>query len=228
MNDNEKAFVLLRRKDGETLDDFRQRYLQEHTKQILVQPGIRRYTANLVEDVPAILTPESGFGNPGNGVDAVDELWCNAGNIPLFLYKKNFVVVGAYAIDEKVFLDYKPDWPVGQCSPWLKRINFLKRREDLTHEQFVNHWRTVHGPMGAKIHRVPRYVQNNLVVTLTEDTNPWDGSVQMHFWSPEEFVKGFFPDAKSKAMVLQDVKNFIGDWGGNRPAFLLSEYIMRA
>jgi len=227
LSENTKAFVLLRRNEAESLAGFRERYLKEHTRNILSRSGILRYNANLVEEIPAILTPESGFGNPGSGVDAVDELWCAPKDVPIALYEKDFTVVGVYGIDEKIFIDYTPDWKIGERSPWLKRINFLRRREDITHEEFERHWRGVHGPMGAKIHRLPKYVQN-LLSPMTDYTEEWDGSVQMHFWSPEAFVEGFFPDEESRQQVLADVKNFIGDWGGSRPAFLLSEYIMRA
>jgi hypothetical protein len=223
---NEKAFILLKRNDGEDLNTFRDRYLKKHTVAVVNNKNIQRYNANVVEEIPSILTPESGFGNPGSGVDAVDEIWCDEKDIPISFYENNFNVVGIYAINERIFIDYKPDWKVGEKSRWMKRINFLKRRPDITHEQFEHHWRTVHGPMGAKVHQVPKYVQN-LLTPLTSYTELWDGSVQMHFWSPEEFVRGFFPDEESKAMVLKDVGNFIGDWGGGRPAFLLSEYMLK-
>ena len=228
MSSNEKVFVFLRRTDGETLEDFHSRYLQEHTKQILVQSGILRYTANLSLDIPEALTPQSGFGNAGDGVDAVDELWCKAEDVPFALYEQNFIVVGAYRIDERIIVDYKPDWPVGQRSLWLKRLAFLRRVEGMSHDEFGDYWQYRHGPIAAKTHRIAvKYVQNLITDTLTDGTKPWDGIVQMHFWSVREFVDGFFPEPDSREIIMKDVLKFIGDWGVARPAWLLSEYIMR-
>jgi|HigsolmetaAR203D_1030402.scaffolds.fasta_scaffold00440_7 uncharacterized protein (TIGR02118 family) len=223
----EKAFVFLRRLPDEPVERFRERYLREHARRVLELPGVQRYAANLVEDVPPVLTPEVGFGNPGTGVDAVDEIWFDRVSGLPELYQHGVQVAGAYRIDERIIVSHTPDWPKGERSPWFKRIAFLKRAEHMTHEEFADYWKNVHGPLAAKTHQTVTYVQNLITGLLDENSKPWDGIVQMTYWSMDDFVRKFFPNEEAKAAIMEDVPKFISGWGETRPAWSLGEYIMR-
>lgn len=43
---------------------------------------------------------------------------------------------------------------------FYKRFGLLRRRPDLTHEQFVAHWTTLHADMAKRLPRLRRYVIN--------------------------------------------------------------------
>src|SRR3712207_7926096 len=47
----------------------------------------------------------------------------------------------------------------------ITRMGILKRRPDLTPEQFRKHWLEVHGPLAARLPGLRRYHQNHVVDT---------------------------------------------------------------
>jgi uncharacterized protein (TIGR02118 family) len=71
----------------------------------------------------------------------------------------------------------------------LKKIAFLARRPDLTHEQFTRHWREQHGPLVARSpgyeHYRLGYAQNHVLgETAIGRPFPWSGMAE--FWLPGE------------------------------------------
>lgn len=228
-----KYIFYLSRPEGETAIDFRKRYLMEHAPKMTAREGVEQYIANLAEEIPPILTPQSGFGNPGNGVDAVDEVWFAGEEFPVALYEEeNIRIVGGYKTweHEVVSCISAKDYPLRTRTPLYKRLAFLRRIEGMTHDEFSDYWINKHGPLAARLHinGCDRYVQNHIVDTVTEDTKFWDGIVQMQFYTPEEFANGFFtavPNAYE--IMINDTHQFIGAWHEARPAYLLSEYIMK-
>ena len=71
----------------------------------------------------------------------------------------------------------------------LKKIAFLVRRPDLSHEQFTWHWREQHGPLVARSPGYERYrlgyAQNHLLGTTPVGRPfPWSGMAE--FWLPGE------------------------------------------
>ena len=45
----------------------------------------------------------------------------------------------------------------------IKSIGLLTRKPELTHEQFVTHWKDIHGPLAYAVPGIKRYVQNDIV-----------------------------------------------------------------
>jgi uncharacterized protein (TIGR02118 family) len=71
----------------------------------------------------------------------------------------------------------------------LKKIAFLVRRPDLSHEQFSRHWRETHGPVVARSPGYDRYrlgyAQNHVLgPTPIGQAFPWSGMAE--FWLPGE------------------------------------------
>lgn len=58
-----------------------------------------------------------------------------------------------------------------------KLVVFLNRRPDLSRVEFRRYWRDVHGPFGAKMPGVRKYVQNHALA----DGAPFDGFAEMWF-----------------------------------------------
>jgi uncharacterized protein (TIGR02118 family) len=44
----------------------------------------------------------------------------------------------------------------------IKRISLLTRKPHLTHEEFVKHWREIHGPLAIGVPGLRRYVQSHI------------------------------------------------------------------
>ncbi|MDE2005247.1 MAG: EthD family reductase [Rhodospirillales bacterium] len=49
----------------------------------------------------------------------------------------------------------------------IKIVSLLTRKPELTHEQFVAHWRDIHGPLALAVPGVRRYVQSHIRGTRT-------------------------------------------------------------
>lgn len=54
----------------------------------------------------------------------------------------------------------------------IKVISLLTRRPELTHEQFVQHWLTVHAPLAHAVPGVRRYVQSHILGTRARPDIP--------------------------------------------------------
>ncbi len=54
----------------------------------------------------------------------------------------------------------------------IKLVSLLTRRPELTHEQFVRHWRDIHGPLALAVPGVRRYVQSHIRGTRTRADIP--------------------------------------------------------
>ncbi|HEX5325830.1 MAG TPA: EthD family reductase [Acetobacteraceae bacterium] len=54
----------------------------------------------------------------------------------------------------------------------IKVLSLLSRKDGLTHEQFVRHWRDVHGPLALSVPGIRRYVQSHITGTRTRADIP--------------------------------------------------------
>jgi uncharacterized protein (TIGR02118 family) len=58
-----------------------------------------------------------------------------------------------------------------------KLVVFLNKRPELSRDEFRRYWRDVHGPFGARMPGVRKYVQNHALA----DGAPFDGFAEMWF-----------------------------------------------
>ena len=49
----------------------------------------------------------------------------------------------------------------------IKVLSLLTRKPHLTHEEFVRHWREIHGPLALTVPGIRRYVQSHIEATRT-------------------------------------------------------------
>ena len=118
--------------------------------------------------------------------------------------------VGAYHVREVVQKDYDRTWPSGAPSPGFKMIALLRRREDLTHDEFSTHWRERHGPLAVA--RQPgfwRYVQNHLVETLAVGAPHWDGFGEIHYRSVDDALTRSYDSEEGQQLIWEDVPRFL-------------------
>jgi hypothetical protein len=55
----------------------------------------------------------------------------------------------------------------------IKLSILMVRRSDLTYEQFIQHWREVHGPLFAAQSESKQYVRRYIQDHRRDDTLPW-------------------------------------------------------
>ena len=90
----------------------------------------------------------------------------------------------------------------------VKRIGLVKRRKDMTYEQFTQHWLTVHAELCKKLPNMRRY-SINLVDRQRFPHFDYDGFAELWFDSEEALVKSLSsPEGKT---LLADLPNFAKD-----------------
>jgi uncharacterized protein (TIGR02118 family) len=88
---------------------------------------------------------------------------------------------------------------------YTKRLGILKKREDLTHEQFVQHWMTTHATLCKKLPGLRRY-SVNLVDRGRFPKFDYDGFSELWFDSEADLHAAFAsPEGK---VLLADLPNF--------------------
>ena len=95
----------------------------------------------------------------------------------------------------------------------IKAIWFLKRRSDLSPDDFHRYWRETHGPLfcssPAGRRYVLRYEQNHATpenATMSDDE--FDGAAVMWFRSHDDF-QALFADPDYQNVVMADGENFL-------------------
>lgn len=91
---------------------------------------------------------------------------------------------------------------------FTKRLGILRKKDDLTHEQFVTHWTQVHAPLCVKLPGLRRY-SVNLVDRKRFPDFGYDGFSELWFDSEEALVAALQgPEGKT---LLADLPNFAKD-----------------
>jgi uncharacterized protein (TIGR02118 family) len=105
----------------------------------------------------------------------------------------------------------------------IKTLTFLKRKPDLTREEFLLHWKETHGPIAAKL--VPgfkRYAQYHPATGFETDI---DG-IAVFWWDSQEAFENFLSWRKTDEAkpLLEDEENFMDSRQSVR--FLAEEYVI--
>ena len=91
---------------------------------------------------------------------------------------------------------------------FTKRLGILRKKEGMSHEQFVNHWMNKHAALCTKLPKLRRY-SVNLVDRQRFPKFGYDGFSELWFDSEEDLVAALgSPEGK---MLLADLPNFAGD-----------------
>ena len=156
-----KVISVLKRKNGLEIQAFHDYWLNIHGALAAQMPGLRRYVQSH--------TLLGGYREGEPAADGIAELWFDDTNALRKLKETaqfettmadhaEFIKDDGHAqifTDERVIKDGSV--PTGG----VKNIEFVKRRSDLSVEEFQKYWLEVHGPLGAAIAPMKRYVQSH-------------------------------------------------------------------
>jgi uncharacterized protein (TIGR02118 family) len=172
-----KAVSFFRRKAGMSVEDFQAYWRSRHPDVVVKMPGVRRYVQSH--------TLRSGYSKGEPVYDGIAEVWFDdtraihalrgtAAYAAVEADEARFIdrsTMGLIVTDEHVIKDAPPP-PRG-----VKSVEFLTHKPGMAIEAFQAYWRDVHGPLGAAIPMVRRYVQSHTRRSIYEQgrTPAWDG-----------------------------------------------------
>jgi uncharacterized protein (TIGR02118 family) len=117
-------------------------------------------------------------------------------------------------------------WPDGEYAPGVKRVAFVRRNPELTHEQFVRHWTEVHTPLARKHHPgLWNYRQNVLRRAYTPGGGAFDGIAELSFRTRADSVDRMYDSDAGRAVIAADVRRFIA--GPSPESALMRELPLR-
>ena len=156
-----KLMTFFKRKQGMSVEAFQEYWRTNHAEVVTKLPGIQRYVQSH--------TLLGGYRKGEPAYDGVAEVWAEdtqalraQGDTPEYAAVRedepNFIdlsSMGSIITEEHTIKD--GEIPLNA----VKNMEFVTHRPDLSIEAFQKHWREVHGPLGASIPVVQRYVQSH-------------------------------------------------------------------
>lgn len=204
-----KSVLTFMRRPGMPVDEFQDYWLNEHPKAVLQLDGLQRY----VQNHPL----RSGYAKRDLPVDGIAETWWPDTET----MKRNTGTAAWEALiaDEKRFVDRDTmklllveehvleDEPVADHG--FKIVEIVSRKKGMAVEDFQRHWRDIHGPLGASIPQVRRYVQNHARLSAYDRgrTPVCDGYAMVWFNSMDDMRAS--PSTKEYEATVADEANFI-------------------
>jgi uncharacterized protein (TIGR02118 family) len=221
-----KVVAMIKRKPGMSVEDFRHYWLTTHAGIVKRMPGLRRYVQSH--------TLLSGYRKGEPIFDGVVELWFDDTNALRTL--SSTAEYAAVMADEANFIDPTKrrsiitdehvikDGAIPQDG--VKNIEFVTHKPGMPIEAFQKHWREIHGPLGASIPVVRRYVQSHtrLAAYKSGKTPDYDGVAITWFDSTQAMrVSATTPEYDR---TRADEPNFIAP--GTLPIVITKEQVMIA
>lgn len=204
-----KSVLTFRRKAGMPVDEFQDYWLNEHPKAVLKLEGLQRY----VQDHPL----PAGYNKRDLPTDGVAETWWP--DTETMKSNTRSPVWQDLVADEERFIDRSSmnlllveehvmkDDPV--AADGFKIIEIVSRKKGMAIADFQKHWREVHGPLGAAIPQVRRYIQNHARLSAYDKGRQphCDGFAMVWFDSMDDMRAS--PSTKEYRWTMEDEANFI-------------------
>jgi uncharacterized protein (TIGR02118 family) len=219
-----KSINFLKRKSGMSAEAFQEYWHTTHADLVKKIPELRKYVQ--------CHTLLSGYRKGEPVYDGVAELWYDdtdtmrrIADLPesraaladdekfLDMSKMTFILTQEYVQKEE---------PTN--SSMVKLVEFVTRKPEMDVEAFQEYWRTIHGPLGAKIPMIRRYVQchTRLSAYRAGRQPPYDGVAEVWFDSTDAMRQS--EKTLEYAAVRADEPNFID---GSKLRFIITkEYEM--
>jgi len=221
-----KAVTVLKRKSGMSVEEFQGYWRGRHPEVVVRLPGLRRYVQSH--------TRLAGYRKSEPIYDGIAEVWFDDGQAVHAL--RGTPEMAAVEADEARFIDRSTvrviltdehlvkDDPVPPGA--AKNIEFVTRKPGLAVPDFQRYWREIHGPLGAKIPMIRRYVQSHTRASAYERgrTPAYDG-VAITWFDDTQAMRASAATAQY-AVVRADEPNFIAP--GELPIIITTEHVIVA
>jgi uncharacterized protein (TIGR02118 family) len=178
-----KAVSFFKRRAGMAVDDFQAYWRTRHPDVVTKLSGVRRYVQSH--------TRLAAYGKGEPVYDGIAEVWFD--DTAAMRALRGTPEMAAVQADEARFIDHSTmgliiteervvkEGPVPTGA--AKSIGFVRRKPGMPVEAFQRHWHEVHGPLGAAIPTVRRYVQSHTRLAAYERGGEpaWDGLAILWF-----------------------------------------------
>jgi uncharacterized protein (TIGR02118 family) len=115
--------------------------------------------------------------------------------------------VWAWSVDERRLR-------VGLALSEVTMVALMRRRPDLSHDEFVEHWTERHAPLALAHHEgLYDYAQNVVLDALTPGAEEIDGIAELGFASREDFETRFYDSDDGRLVIAEDVRGFMAGPG---------------
>lgn len=215
-----KTVAFFKRKPGISVDAFADYWRTTHAEIVTKLPGIRKYVQSH--------TLASGYRKGEPVYDGIAELWFDDTQVMRTLVQTpeyaavrtdegNFIdlsTMGSIITEEHVIKD-------GRVPPGgVKNIAFITHKPGMFIEAFQQYWRDVHGPLGASIPVVRRYVQSHTRRAIYESgrTPAYDGVALT--WFDDTHAMRVSAATPEYARVRADEVNFLAP---DNPSFIITK-----
>ena len=204
-----KALSFFKRRAGMPVEEFQAYWRARHPDVVTKLPGVRRYVQSHTR------TAVYQGGEPV--YDGIAEVWFQ--NTAAMHALRGTPELEAVQADEARFIDrstmgliiaddhvIKDDpTPAGAA----KGVGFARRKSGMSVEAFQSHWRQVHGPLGASVPGLRRYVQSHTRLSAYDrGRDPaWDGVALI--WFDDSAALRAATSSPEWARVRADEDNFV-------------------
>jgi len=172
-----KALSFFKRRADMSVEAFQAYWISRHPEVVSKLPGVQRYVQSH--------TRPSAYRNGEPAYDGIAELWFE--DTAAMRALRGTPELAAVEADEARFIDRSTmgliitdehvvkDGPVPPGA--AKGVGFVRRKTGMSVESFQRHWREVHGPLGAAVPALRRYVQcHTRLSAYSGGREPaWDG-----------------------------------------------------
>jgi len=219
-----KMIAFFKRKPGMSVEDFQSYWRTSHADIVVKLPGIRRYVQSH--------TILSGYRKGEPVYDGMAELWFD--NTDAMRAQAGTPEFAAVQADEPNFMDVSSSGSIitqehlikdgAIPTDGVKNVEFVTHKPGLPIEDFQKHWREIHGPLGAAIPVVKRYVQSHTRLSIYQKgkTPLYDGVALTWFDSTQAMrTSATTPEYER---TREDEPNFIA--AGKLPVIITKEHVI--
>ena len=156
-----KSIVFFKRRADLSVEAFQDHWLNRHAEVVCRLPGLRRYVQSH--------TLLGGYRKGNPAFDGAAEVWFDS--LPAMQALPGTPPHDALIEDEHRFIDRDSmkvllveEHPIKDSplpADYVKNIEVVTAKPGMPTGEFQRYWREVHGPLGAEIPTVLRYVQNH-------------------------------------------------------------------
>jgi len=222
-----KLIFLCRRRADITHEQYAGLLLNSHVPLALKHhPTLRRYVVDIVEHSP---TAELELDSIGElFFESLDDF-----RQRLYDSDEGRKIIGrdveqfmggaqAYATTEHIQKRSAGSETIGARTAGVKMVCPVRRRPDMSHADFVDHWLGTHVPLALKHHPgLSKYVTNVVDARLDLNDPDIDGFAELHFANREALAQGMFDSPDGERIIRADIERFIG----RTAAYLVAEFV---